>query len=118
MMLLVVPTEWQDKVLPGEHNLANLSVTARFWRTLPVSEQENLEAALVAWEKSVNVDRALGPLQVRLLPGTMSFAKREVNFRVDVSGASQDVLNWLVISIVNFGAEKHPVTEIRFAERV
>lgn len=116
MSLLVVPTDLQDGQLSGEDNIANLSVAVRFWRMLPASERPGFEAALMAWEKSVCEDRALGPVQARLKPGTLTFAKREINFRIDASGANQDVLNWLVISIVNFGVEKHPVTEVRFAE--
>lgn len=116
MGLLVAPVFGQPAPSPGEHNLGNLSVRVRFWRMLPASERPGFEAALMAWEKSVCEDRALGPVQARLKPGTLTFAKREINFRIDASGANQDVLNWLVISIVNFGVEKHPVTEVRFAE--
>ncbi|MDA8377601.1 MAG: hypothetical protein M0Z50_11220 [Planctomycetia bacterium] len=116
MGLLVAPALGQPAPSPGEHNLANLSVAVRFWRMLPASERAGFEAALMAWEKSVCEDRALGPVQARLKPGTLTFAKREISFRIDASGANQDVLNWLVISIVNFGVEKHPVTEVRFAE--
>ncbi len=118
MSLLVVPTDLQDGPLPGENKLPNLSVKVRFWRALPASERTGFQAALVAWEKSVCEDHALGPVQARLKFGTLSFAKREVIFRIDASGANQDVLNWLVISIVNFGVEKHPVTEVRFAELI
>lgn len=116
MSLLVGPDWMWNETLPGEYNLSNLSVRVRFWRMLPASERAGFEAALMAWEKSVCDDHALGPVQARLKPGTLSFAKREVDFRIDASGANQDVLNWLVLSILNFGVEKHPVTEVRFAE--
>ncbi len=116
MRLLVGPARMWDETLPGEYNLSNLFVRVRFWRMLPASERAGFEAALMVWEKSVCEDHALGSVQARLKPGTLSFAKREVDFRIDASGANQDVLNWLVLSILNFGVEKHPVTEVRFAE--
>lgn len=116
--LLVVPTDMQGGQLLGENNLLNVSVNVRFWRMLPASERTGFEAALAAWEESLCQDHALGPVEARLQPGTLSFAKREASFRIDARGGNQDVLNWLVLSILNFGAEKHPVNEVRFAEVV
>jgi hypothetical protein len=116
MSLMIAPTDLQDRIEPGEHNPADLSVGVRFWRKLPASERPGFEAALAAWEKSLCEEHALGAAHARLKPGTLGFANRDVNFRIDASGGNQDVLNWLVISIVNFGVEKHPVAKVRFGE--
>jgi len=113
---LVTPTDCGDTIEAGEYTPEHLWVRVRFWKTPLASVQPAFIAALEAWEKSVVVDRVPGGLSTHVGLASVRFLKRWVIFRIDASHATQDVLNWLILSILNFGATQQPVSEIRFGE--
>ena len=113
---LVTPTHFGDTIEAGECTPEHLWVRVRFWKTPLASLQPAFIAALEAWEKSVAADRVMGSSSAHVDLASVRFLKRWASFRIDVSHATQDVLNWLILSILNFGSTRQPVSEIRFGE--
>jgi hypothetical protein len=113
MGLLVNPawlTPPQDsELLPQE-----LPVRVRFWQRITTEQRLHFSATIVAWKRSVEAVGVFAEGPARLL-SDIRFGAKSAEFVLDMSLSGQSTLNWLTLSILNFGAKHAPVTVVAYA---
>jgi hypothetical protein len=113
--LIACPTSLGEPQL-GENHPEHLLVRVRFWGGLPKEARSPFYKAMIAWADSVGTQGIFGEGPAYLFPDSFLFNRRWASFSIDVSGAGQNTLNWLTLSILNFAAKGDYVSWIRYGD--
>jgi hypothetical protein len=99
---------------PGEFDLANLSVAVLFRGRVGKGVRRAFTDAVAAWGRAAAQGGAFEDGPVTLASTGVTFTGARAQFRIDASRSGQDTVNWLTLTILDFGYDVHPVTDVRF----
>jgi hypothetical protein len=102
--------------LPGERVLDDLGVTVVFRRRASREVMKRLATVIREWARTVSNQGMFGEGPASLVSPQMAVDGRQASFRVNVESSGQNTLNWLILTILQFGHEVAPVHGVLFAD--
>jgi hypothetical protein len=99
---------------PPTYCLSDLLITVVF-RGKPSTEMQLRFAECIgAWSHHVSSQGFNGEGAIKLIASQIEYRKKVAQFRIDASQSGQDTLNWLVLTVLNFGYAFSLVSNIFF----
>lgn len=111
----VAPIAWCDIVYPNELTPEHISVYMKFWRRPSSDTVTGLRHSLLEWHESVGEKGIFAQQPARLVADSFASSGKTCSFTIDVAGSSQQTVNWLILTSLNFGSRVWPISEISFA---
>jgi hypothetical protein len=106
------PEMWKNTT--KDYDLKNLQISVVFKRKASLETRRRFMQCLANWYSLVSQKGIFGEGPIKLISREIEFRGRLAQFRIDVSTSGQDTLNWLLISVLNFGYEVSKVTDFIF----
>lgn len=100
----------------GEYELDRLEVVVGFRRKPPRAARRALAAAVAGWAEAAGERGAFDDGPIALASAGVSFNNVRAWFRVDARRSGQDTLNWLALTLLDFGEDVHTVIGVDFGE--
>ncbi len=97
-----------------DYRVEDLQITVVFRKRASAQVRKRFAACLSGWFKSVANRGMFGEGPIRSASNELRFRGRLVQFRLDASQSGQDTLNWLLLSVLNFGYEVSAVQRFIF----
>jgi len=94
-----------------DYDLQNFLVTIGMSKKPSEEDSQKLTKLLAGWFESVSTQGLFGEGCIKSASREIVFRGRLAQFRVDASNSGQDTLNWLLLSVLNFGYSNIPVQE-------
>ncbi len=105
-------------ISPDEFELESLSIHAYFLRRLNQSVRLDFTRAIAEWGNRVAIKGAFDDGPIQLASPGITFSGVHAHFTIDASRSGQDTLNWLTLTILDFGYEVHVVTWVWFGNEI
>ena len=105
-----------DKGYPEtNYHLRDLAISVVFKRKCSEQVRQRFAQWIGEWEQQVVTKGISGEGPIRLASPGIGYQGRLAQLRVDVSQSGQATLNWLLLSVLDFGYSVSPVTNFVFA---
>ena len=114
--LLVQPSS-NDPEGPAERRRDRLPVFCNFRRRVNRNAMISFAAAILRWAEMTGEFGIFGEGPARLAATEVLFEGSRAWFAVDVSRTGQATVNWLTLSLLEFGRDVIPITEITYGGR-
>ncbi len=101
---------------PGVYELDRLVVTVGFRSRPSRATRLAFADAITAWAQAAGEHGAFDDGPVALASPGVSFNGVRAWFQLDAGRSGQDTLNWLALTVLDFGEDVHTTTEIRCGE--
>lgn len=88
---------------PPAYRVDDLLITVVFRRKPSMEVQLRFAECIGEWSQQVATQGLHGEGPIKLTTPQIEFRKKLAQFRIDASQSGQDTLNWLVLSVLNFG---------------
>ena len=98
----------------SDYQISNLLITVVFKRRPSQKTKHKVAEFLSAWFQSVTDVGLFGDGPIRKVSEDVLFRGERAQFRLDGSRSGQDTLNWLLVSVLNFGYEVSAVEQFVF----
>lgn len=109
---LVIPTDFMPAIAPNELRPEELRCIVQFCHRPSKQIVHKLDDACQHWSVSTRDGSSFeGPGEFRA-GSVRASGRARCSFTVDVSQSGQDSVNWLILSLLNFGATVSPISEI------
>lgn len=100
--------------IPPSYQLHDLLITVVFRRKPSKEVQIRFADCIRIWSQEVAIRGLNGEGAIKLVTSEIEFRKKLAQFRIDASRSGQDTLNWLVLSVLNFGYAVSLVSDFFF----
>lgn len=103
---------------PGEHELRELLVTVAFVRKPAPNVMRGFAEVVSQWSHSVASSGMFGEGPVTIPTPELAFQGSRAQFTIDASRSGQNTLNWLTLTVHNFGRLVATVAGVHFDMKV
>ncbi len=115
MVVTPMPTHQE---LPSERALDRLSVFVEFRRSTTQDTIRQFSRMLSKWIDSVSRNGVFGEGPVQEISETVEFGRYGASFYFSASQTGPNTINWLILTVLNFGCDFATVDAIRLAGHV
>ena len=112
VFVIAFPSMWKCET--KDYRLENLMISVGFYKKPSDEAKSCFAACLSNWFQSVSEQGVFGEGPIKPVSTELEFRGRLAQFRIDVSRSGQDTLNWLLLTVLNFGYAVSAVTDFIF----
>jgi hypothetical protein len=110
--VIAFPSMWKCET--KDYRLEDLMISVGFYRIPSDDVKSRFMVCLSDWFQSVSQQGLFGEGPINQVSKELEFRGRLAQFRIDVSRSGQDTLNWLLLTVLNFGYAVSAVTDFIF----
>ena len=99
-----------------DYRVEDLQISILFAQAAGERTRTRLAACLCTWFNSVDKEGMFGEGPISKASDELVFRGRLAQFRLDASRSGQDTLNWLFLTVLNFGYEVNIIQDFLFSQ--